>query len=75
MIDLNPTQDWTIAEGILDLAFRKTEPDFSEWTVVDFKTDQEFFGAPAHYVRQVQLYVKAVRAATGVPARGVILVI
>ena len=68
-------EDGTIAEGVVDLAFRETEGKFSGWTVVDFKTDQEFSGQAARYMRQVQLYADAVRAATGLPARGVILVI
>jgi ATP-dependent helicase/nuclease subunit A len=68
-------EDGTLAEGVVDLAFRDTGPDFSGWTVVDFKTDQEFSGDSVPYIRQVQLYTEAVRAATGLPARGLILVI
>jgi hypothetical protein len=43
--------------------------------VVDFKTDQEFSGESPRYVRQVNLYAEAVRAATGSPTRALILVI
>jgi tetratricopeptide (TPR) repeat protein len=35
-------EDGSIAEGLLDLAFREQTSDFDGWTVVDFKTDQEF---------------------------------
>ena len=41
----------------------------------DFKTDQEFSVATSHYIAQVGLYVRAVQAATGLPARGIILVV
>src|SRR5258708_22967925 len=34
--------DGTLAEGVLDLAFRDRRVDFDGWPVVDFKTDQEF---------------------------------
>jgi len=42
---------------------------------VDFKTDQEFSSAPAHYIAQVDLYVRAVQAATDLPTMGIILVV
>jgi len=67
--------DGTLAEGVLDLAFREQSADFNGWTVVDFKTDQEFSTESAHYMTQVSLYARAVQAATGLPARGIILVI
>jgi ATP-dependent exoDNAse (exonuclease V) beta subunit len=65
----------SLVEGVVDLAFRESAPDFCGWTVVDFKTDQEFSGESPRYVRQVNLYAEAVRAATGSPTRGLILVI
>jgi len=68
-------EDGTLAEGVVDLAFRETAGEFRGWTVVDFKTDQEFSGESARYIRQVKLYAEAVRAATALPARGLILVI
>jgi ATP-dependent exoDNAse (exonuclease V) beta subunit len=43
--------------------------------VVDFKTDRELTGARAAYEAQVALYARAVSAATGEPARGVLLVL
>jgi ATP-dependent helicase/nuclease subunit A len=42
--------DGCIAEGVLDLAFRDQIPGFDGWTVVDFKTDQEFSTAASHYI-------------------------
>lgn len=68
-------QDQTVAEGVVDLAFREEMVDFAGWTVVDFKTDRELEEARDRYVRQVQLYSRAVSASTGLPARGVLLVI
>lgn len=66
-------QDQTLAEGVIDLAFREEMPDFAGWTVVDFKTDRELAEARDRYVRQVQLYSRAVSVSTGLPARGVLL--
>ena len=60
---------------MVDLAFRETTGGFPGWTVVDFKTDQEFSGETPRYIRQVKLYADAVRAATALPVRGLILVI
>jgi ATP-dependent helicase/nuclease subunit A len=68
-------QDQTLMEGVVDLAFREELPDFKGWTVVDFKTDREFNEARDRYVRQVQLYSRAVSASTSLPARGVLLVV
>ena len=65
----------TIAEGVVDLAFRESMGERAEWMVVDFKTDQEFSGEATRYSRQVKLYVEAVRVATALPARGIILVV
>jgi ATP-dependent exoDNAse (exonuclease V) beta subunit len=69
-------QDENLIEGVVDLAFREELPDFAGWTVVDFKTDRELLAdAAERYVRQVQMYSKAVSASTNLPARGVLLVI
>ena len=67
--------DGTLAEGVVDLAFREQASDFSGWTVVDFKTDRELEGSSDRYVAQVKLYSRAVREATNLPTRGVLLVI
>ncbi|MBW1880339.1 MAG: hypothetical protein JRJ84_18415, partial [Deltaproteobacteria bacterium] len=42
-------------------------------TVVDFKIDAELEGAQAQYEAQVGWYLRAVKAATGEPAEGVLL--
>lgn len=68
-------QDEALIEGVVDLAFREELPDFVGWTVVDFKTDREVKSASDRYVHQVQLYSKAVSASTGLPTRGVLMVI
>ena len=60
--------DGMLVEGIVDLAFRGPEG----WTVVDFKTDARAEDHP-QYAGQLALYCDAVRAATGEPARGVLL--
>ncbi len=65
--------DGTILEGVLDLAFRTIESDGPTWTVVDYKTDRELDGRQSEYEVQVSSYVRAVSAATGERARGVLL--
>ena len=66
-------EDGSLVEGVLDLAFREIEEGSPVWTVVDFKTDVEIVGRREAYEQQVGLYVKAVSAATGERARGVLL--
>ncbi len=61
--------DGTLVEGQLDLAFE----DADGWTVVDFKTDADLDASLDTYRRQVALYAHALAAATGTPARGVLL--
>jgi hypothetical protein len=41
--------------------------------VIDFKTDRELSGALDDYERQVRLYAAGVAAATGLPARAVLM--
>jgi len=62
-------EDRTVAEGVLDLAYRGD----AEWVVVDYKTEEEDPVATERYQRQVGLYVQAIREATGGAARGVVL--
>jgi ATP-dependent exoDNAse (exonuclease V) beta subunit len=62
--------DGSLVEGVVDLAFREDDA----WTVVDFKTDRKFEESD-RYIAQVNLYSKAVEAATGSPTRGVVLVL
>ncbi len=64
----HPVAPGEVVEGTVDLAFGGP----SGWTVVDFKTDLQ----PAHreaYAAQVAAYARAVAAATGAPARAVLL--
>ena len=63
--------DGSLAEGVVDLAFREARG----WTVVDFKTDREISARRHEYARQLALYARAISAATGEPARAVLLVV
>jgi ATP-dependent exoDNAse (exonuclease V) beta subunit len=65
--------DGTLVEGVVDLAFLEDDP-FGDvrWTVVDYKTDLSG-GAPDDYVVQVELYAKAIEAATEIAAEAVLL--
>jgi ATP-dependent exoDNAse (exonuclease V) beta subunit len=67
--------DDTLAEGVVDLAFLEAGPEFSGWTVVDFKTDLEIESGRAEYSAQVALYAHAIEKATNSAARGILLVI
>ncbi|MHC4391881.1 MAG: 3'-5' exonuclease, partial [Planctomycetota bacterium] len=68
--------DGTAREGVIDLYFTRTgEGGAREGVVIDFKTDRELEPQRAHYENQVAAYVEAVEAATGTPARGVLLVL
>jgi len=66
-------EDGSLAEGVVDLAFREKDANGARWCVVDFKTDQELGPRRAQYAAQVRLYARAVAEATGEPARGVLL--
>jgi ATP-dependent helicase/nuclease subunit A len=66
--------DGSLVEGAVDLAFYEDTSDFAGWTVVDFKTDREV-ESMSIYIAQVRIYLEAVSAATGSPARGIILVL
>ena len=69
-------QGENLVEGVADLTFREELPEFTGWTIVDFKTDRELLDATSdRYIRQVRLYSRAVSASTGLPSRGVLLVI
>jgi ATP-dependent exoDNAse (exonuclease V) beta subunit len=67
--------DGTLIEGVVDLAFQETTPEFNGWMVVDFKTDREIEKAENQYRAQVAAYVEAVRIATELPACGFLLVV
>ena len=67
--------DGNVVEGVVDLAFREHTPDFTGWTVLDFKTDRELATLSDRYTVQVSVYSQAIRAATGLLSRGIVLVI
>jgi ATP-dependent helicase/nuclease subunit A len=50
-----------LIEGVVDLAFEHA----AGWTVIDFKTDEEFGGNELAYRRQVGMYATAIQAANG----------
>jgi len=65
--------DGTLVEGVADLAFVEMSAAGPRWLVVDFKTDIEI-GARLHQYRtQLGLYLRAIRRATGRPARAILL--
>jgi ATP-dependent exoDNAse (exonuclease V) beta subunit len=66
-------EDGSLLEGVVDLAFREENPSGVKWTVVDFKTDVELSSRRAEYALQVSLYARALEAATGEKAEGVLL--
>lgn len=65
--------DGTLAEGVADLAFTEQSGDALQWVVVDFKTDVAIAGRMAEYRTQLGLYLRAIRQATGFPARAILL--
>jgi ATP-dependent exoDNAse (exonuclease V) beta subunit len=67
--------DGSLVEGVVDLAFREETPEFTGWTVVDFKTDREFAESSARYITQVRFYAEAVGMATRSTVRGILLAV
>jgi ATP-dependent exoDNAse (exonuclease V) beta subunit len=67
--------DGTLIEGVVDLAFEESTPEFTGWTVVDFKTDREIEKAENQYRAQVAAYVEAVGLATKSTTRGFLLIV
>jgi ATP-dependent helicase/nuclease subunit A len=65
--------DGTLAEGVADLAFTEESGEALQWVVVDFKTDVEIASRVAEYRTQIGLYLRAIRQATGFPARAILL--
>jgi ATP-dependent exoDNAse (exonuclease V) beta subunit len=63
------TASGALIEGSVDLAFT----DESGFVVVDFKTDREMDSALERYERQIRIYAAAIAAATGRPARAVLM--
>jgi len=64
--------DARLVEGVVDLAFRDPD-DENAWTVVDFKTDYDLDPHIATYRWQIDIYARAIAAATGAPTRSVLL--
>jgi len=62
------TESGVLVEGFVDLAFSEGK----RWTVVDFKTDEEFRRG-GKYALQVGLYVSAMEAATRQAATGILM--
>ena len=58
-----------LIEGVIDLAFERA----GGWTVIDFKTDEEFRGDETAYRRQVGIYKAAIKAANGAPVSAVLM--
>jgi ATP-dependent exoDNAse (exonuclease V) beta subunit len=58
-----------LIEGVVDLAFEQAEG----WTVIDFKTDEEFRGNETAYRRQVGMYAWAIQAAKGALASAILM--
>jgi ATP-dependent exoDNAse (exonuclease V) beta subunit len=67
--------DGSLAEGVIDLAFRDEGGDGARWTVVDFKTDRDLSQRRDAYEMQVALYARAIATATGEAARAVLLAV
>src|SRR5216684_4179048 len=65
--------DGIIVEGVADLAFIEGEGAERHWIILDFKTDLEISGRLDEYRTQLALYLRAVRQATGIAARGILL--
>ena len=61
-----------VVEGVIDLAFRDSDPS-SSWVVVDFKTDLDPSDAMERYRAQLGWYVEALEQLTGQPASGALL--
>jgi ATP-dependent helicase/nuclease subunit A len=61
--------DGSLVEGVVDLAFEQA----GGWTVIDFKTDEEFRGNEPVYRRQVAMYATAIQAATGARVSGLLM--
>jgi ATP-dependent exoDNAse (exonuclease V) beta subunit len=58
-----------LIEGVIDLAFEQAQG----WTVIDFKTDEEFRGNELAYRRQVGMYAAAIQAANRAKVSGVLM--
>jgi hypothetical protein len=72
---LGPFPSLFLPLRLASLAVWEDSPDFTGWTVLDFKTDREFARSSDRYMAQVGIYSEAIRAATGDLSRGILLVV
>ncbi len=63
------SEDGTLVEGSVDLAFE----DADGLMVIDFKTDRELSTDLTRYTRQLEVYCRALSAARGRAARGLLV--
>jgi ATP-dependent exoDNAse (exonuclease V) beta subunit len=61
--------DGWLIEGVVDLAFEEAEG----WTVIDFKTDEEFRGNELAYRRQVGMYASGIQAAKAAQVSAILM--
>jgi ATP-dependent helicase/nuclease subunit A len=61
--------DGLLVEGVVDLAFEQA----GAWTVIDFKTDEDFRGNEPVYRRQVGMYAAAIQTANGAPVAALLM--
>jgi ATP-dependent exoDNAse (exonuclease V) beta subunit len=59
----------SLIEGVVDLAFEQA----GAWTVIDFKTDEEFRENEQAYRRQVGMYAAAIQAVNGAKVSALIM--
>ena len=62
-------------EGTIDLVFREDRDGVNHWVVVEFKTALGDDETARRYGIQLQIYVDAVRAATGASVEGTLLIV
>jgi ATP-dependent exoDNAse (exonuclease V) beta subunit len=62
-------------EGTIDLVFREDRGGAAHWVVVEFKTALGDDETARRYGIQLQIYVDAVRAATGASVEGTLLIV
>jgi ATP-dependent exoDNAse (exonuclease V) beta subunit len=61
--------DGALLEGVIDLAFETA----GRWTVIDFKTDEEFGENEAAYRRQIGIYGSAIQATISGPVSAILM--
>ena len=61
--------DGLLIESVIDFAFEHA----GGWTVIDYKTDEEFRGDEPAYRRQAGMYAAAINAANGAPVAALLM--